>query len=159
MPVSDSVTDVAQAQAVPAVGKPSRDGDSDASWRLSASSCEGLSSPAGTMTLFSSVALLGGVAAWGLTRGSVYEEVWYCIVAPSLLMCLERLVTLQSTGDSRLRQKEKRGFSQHLRSNLSLLNVSGNVPITLHSQIMKREKSVPIAWMQFQPATFPLSFR
>lgn len=126
MPVSDSVsTDVAQAQAVPAVGKQSRDGDSDASWRLSASSCEWLSSPAGTMTLFSSVALLGGVVAWGLTRGSVYEEAWYCIEAPSLLMCLERLVTLQSTGDSRLRQKEKRGFSQHLRSNFSLLNVSG----------------------------------
>lgn len=56
------------------------------------------------MTLFSSVALLGGVAVWGLTRGSGYE-VWYGIGAPSLLMCLERLVTLQSTGDSRLERK------------------------------------------------------
>lgn len=58
------------------------------------------------MTLFSSVALLGGVAVWGLTRGSGYED-WYGIGAPSLLMCLERLVTLQSTGDSRLEQRKK----------------------------------------------------
>lgn len=60
------------------------------------------------MTLFSSVVvllLLGGVAVWGLTRGSGYEA-WYPIGAPSLLMCLERLVTLQSTGDSRLEQTQ-----------------------------------------------------
>lgn len=57
------------------------------------------------MTLFSSVVLLGGVTVWGLTRDSGYED-WYGIWAPSLLMCLERLVTLQSTGDSRLQHRE-----------------------------------------------------
>lgn len=80
--------------------------------------CEGvrvewLSSPAGTMTLFSSVALLGGLTVWGLTRGSGYEA-WYAI-APSALMCLERLVTLQSTGDSRL--GERKSVRKHISNN------------------------------------------
>lgn len=58
------------------------------------------------MTLFSSVVMLGGVAVWGLMRGSGYEA-WYAIVLPSLLMCRERLVTLQSTGDSRLKHTQE----------------------------------------------------
>lgn len=57
------------------------------------------------MTLFSSVVPLGGVAVGGLTRGSGYDD-WYAMGAPSLLMCLVRLVTLQSTGDSRLGRKK-----------------------------------------------------
>lgn len=49
---------------------------------------------------------LGGVVVWGLRRGSGYDD-WNGKGAPSLLMCLERLVTLQSTGDSRLDGREK----------------------------------------------------
>lgn len=67
------------------------------------------------MTLFSSVGPAGGGggggggAAWGLTRGSAYVD-WYGIGAPSLLTCLERLATLQSTGDSRLEKERESTF-------------------------------------------------
>ncbi len=92
--------------SAPALGKLSYD-DDGLVWGQRVIEAEWLSSPAGTMTLFSSVALLGGVAVW--VRGSGYEA-WYGIGAPSLLMCLERLVTLQSTGDSRLKQTEEKAL-------------------------------------------------
>lgn len=78
-------------------------------------------SPAGTMTRFSSTVVLDGLLVCGLKPGSPYED-WYGIIAPSLLMCRERLVGPDSTGALQLKQKKKK--KEH---NKSVCKVQGAV--------------------------------